>query len=137
MEIKIDNIVSYEDLIGDAENVLRKVNDNGKIVLVKDNRPAYVIVKYSVDQEPYIKEASRERPRRTLQEAMKMVLLETNDNQMHAAELADIIFERRLYIKKDGGKARYNQIRARSGHYPDLFEALPGNIIKLKEGIKE
>ena len=51
---------------------------------------------------------------------------------MHAAELADEIYRRRLYLKKDGSKAEYTQIRARCGHYPDMFEALPGNYIKLK-----
>jgi antitoxin Phd len=51
---------------------------------------------------------------------------------MHAAELAYEIYKRRLYLKKDGSKAEYTQIRARCGHYPDMFEALPGNYIKLK-----
>jgi antitoxin Phd len=56
---------------------------------------------------------------------------------MHAAELADEIYKRRLYLKKDGSKAEYTQIRARCGHYPDMFEALPGNFIKLKEDYKK
>lgn len=65
---------------------------------------------------------------------MKLVLLATKDKIMHAADLADEIYKRRLYLKKNGEKAQYNQIRARCGHYPDLFEALPGNFIKLREG---
>lgn len=55
---------------------------------------------------------------------------------MHAAALADEIYNRRLYLQKNGNKAQYSQIRARCGHYPDLFEALPGNYIKLKDGVK-
>jgi antitoxin Phd len=51
---------------------------------------------------------------------------------MHASELADEIYNRRLYLQKNGKKAQYTQIRARCGHYPDLFEALSGNVIKLK-----
>ncbi len=39
-----------------------------------------------------------------------------------------------LYLQKNGKKAQYAQIRARCVHYPELFEALPGNYIKLKEG---
>lgn len=37
------------------------------------------------------------------------------------------------WIKENGEKAKANQMRARCGHYPEMFEALPGNYIKLKE----
>ena len=74
-----------------------------------------------------------EMPNYTLHEAMRIVLSEAENKTMHAAELADEIYKRRLYLKKDGSKAEYTQIRARCGHYPDMFEALPGNYIKLKE----
>ena len=74
----------------------------------------------------------QEMPNYTLHEAMKIVLSEAENKTMHAAELADEIYRRRLYLKKDGSKAEYTQIRARCGHYPDMFEALPGNYIKLK-----
>lgn len=67
---------------------------------------------------------------------MKIVLSEAENKTMHASKLADEIYERRLYLQKNGNKAQYTQIRARCGHYPDMFEALPGNYIKLKEGIK-
>ncbi|WP_242826525.1 hypothetical protein [Caldisalinibacter kiritimatiensis] len=72
----------------------------------------------------------------TLHEAMKIVLSEAENKTMHASELADEIYRRRLYLKKDGSKAQYTQIRARCGHYSELFEALPGNYIKLKEGVE-
>lgn len=68
----------------------------------------------------------------TLQEVMKIVLSEAENKTMHASKLADEIYERRLYLQKNGNKAQYTQIRARCGHYPDMFEALPGNYIKLK-----
>lgn len=55
---------------------------------------------------------------------------------MHASKLADEIYERKLYLQKNGNKAKYTQTRARCGHYPDIFEALPGNYIRLKEGTK-
>lgn len=64
---------------------------------------------------------------------MKIVLSEAENKTMHASKLADEIYERRLYLQKNGSKAQYTQIRARCGHYPDMFEALPGNYIKLKE----
>jgi antitoxin Phd len=68
----------------------------------------------------------------TLQKAMKIVLSEAEHKTMHASELADEIYRRRLYLQKNGKKAQYTQIRARCGHYLDMFEALPGNYIKLK-----
>lgn len=68
----------------------------------------------------------------TLHEAMKLVLAEQPERTMHAASLAEMIYARRLYVQRDGGMARPNQIRARCGHYVDLFEVLPGNLIKLR-----
>lgn len=73
----------------------------------------------------------------TLQEAMKIVLSEVENKTMHASELADEIYKRRFYLQKNGKKAQYTQIRARCGHYPELFEALPGNYIKLKESVEQ
>ncbi|MGB4184655.1 MAG: hypothetical protein WBI88_01250 [Caldicoprobacterales bacterium] len=74
-----------------------------------------------------------EMPNYTLHEAMRIVFSEAENKTMHAAELADEIYKRRLYLKKDGSKAEYTQIRARCGHYPYMFEALPGNLIRLKD----
>ncbi|KAF0194037.1 MAG: hypothetical protein FD169_2083 [Bacillota bacterium] len=68
----------------------------------------------------------------TLHEAMRLVLDEQPENTMHAADLAELVYARKLYVQRDGGMARPNQIRARSGHYGDLFEVLPGNFIKLR-----
>ena len=68
----------------------------------------------------------------TLQEAMKIVLSEATNQTLHASELADIIYDRRLYVQKNGEKAKANQMRARCGHYPEMFEALPRNYIRLK-----
>ena len=68
----------------------------------------------------------------TLQEAMKIVLSEAANQTLHASELADIIYDRKLYVQKNGEKAKANQMRARCGNYPEMFEALPGNYIRLK-----
>lgn len=71
-----------------------------------------------------------------LQEAMRIVLSEAENHTLHASELTDIIYDRKLYIQKNGEKAKANQMRARCDHYPDMFEALPGDYIKLKRGAK-
>lgn len=137
MEVKLESLVPYEKIKIDADSVFQNVEKNGKVVLLKDNQPVYIILKYEATMGSIEKEVHMETPKYTLQEAMKIVLLEVEDYTMHAADLADVIFNRGLYRQKNGGKAQYNQIRARCGHYPEMFEALPGNIIKLKEGVAE
>ena len=111
------------------------VEKNGKVVLLKNNKPAYIILKYDT-QTIEVDMVSGKLINITLQEAMKVVLSEAENKTMHASKIADEIYERRLYLQKNGNKAQYTQIRARCGHYPEMFEALPGNIIKLKESIK-
>ncbi len=135
MDIKIDSLISFDTLRTDLEHVFSVVEKNGKVVLLKDNKPAYILLKYDT-QAIEVDTVPDKQFNYTLQEAMKIVLSEAENKTIHASKLADEIYERRLYLQKNGNKAQYTQIRARCGHYPDMFEALPGNYIKLKEGIK-
>lgn len=135
MDIKIDSLIPFDTLRTDLEHVFYVVEKNGKVVLLKDNKPAYILMKYDT-QTIEVDTVPDKQINYTLQEAMKIVLSEAENKTMHASKLADEIYERRLYLQKNGNKAQYTQIRARCGHYPDMFEALPGNYIKLKEGIK-
>lgn len=132
MDIKIDSLIPFDTLQTDLEQVFCIVEKNGKVVLLKDNKPAYILMKYDtqvieVDTEP------DKQINYTLHEAMRIVLSEAENKTMHASKLADEIFERRLYLQKNGKKAQYTQIRARCGHYSDMFEALPGNYIRFME----
>lgn len=132
MDIKIDSLIPFDTLCTDLEHVFSVVEKNGKVVLLKDNKPVYIVLKYDT-QTIEVDNAADKQINYTLQEAMKIVLSEAEKKTMHASKLADKIYERRLYFQKNGNKAQYTQIRARCGHYPDMFEALPGNYIKLKE----
>ena len=132
MEVSLDSLIPFEKINTDADSVFEIVEKNGKVVLLRDNKPLYIIMKYDAAVDSIKRAANIETSKYTLQEAMRIVLSEAVDNTMHAAALADEIFNRRLYLQKNGGKAEYNQIRARCGHYPDMFEALPGNFVKLK-----
>ena len=136
MEVKLDSIISYEKIKTDVDAVFLAVERNGKVVLLKDNQPAYLIVKYEANMSGNESTERGAGSNHTLQEAMQIVLSETESKMMPAAALADEIYRRRLYLQKDGSKAKYNQIRARCSHYPNLFEAQPKNIIKLKERTK-
>jgi len=133
MDIRIDSLIPFDSLKNNIDHVFSVVEKNGKVVLLKDNKPVYIVLKYDENNLTDVGISMSEMPNYTLHEAMRIVLSEAENKTMHAAELADEIYKRRLYLKKDGSKAEYTQIRARCGHYPDMFEALPGNYIKLKE----
>lgn len=133
MDIKIDSLIPFDTMRTDLEHVFSVVEKNGKVVLLKDNKPAYILLKYDT-QAIKVDIVPDKQIYYTLHEAMKIVLSEAENKTIHASKLADEIYERRLYLQKNGDKAQYTQIRARCGHYPDMFEALPGNYIKLKEG---
>jgi len=130
LDVKIDSLVPYHVLQTDPERVFATVEKNGIAVLLKDNKPAYIVLKYKTHGDKPVLPGKRTL---TLHEAMKIVLSEAPDRTMHAAKLADEIYERKLYVQRNGGKASYMQIRARCTHYKHLFEALPGNRIRLKE----
>jgi antitoxin Phd len=132
MKVSLDSLIPYEKLKNSLSEVLDLVEEKGHVVILKNNEPAFIISDYKSgllikDEQPNIKRSDY-----TLQEAMKIVLMEQEDQQLHAAKLADEIYKRGLYYKKNGEKAQYNQIRARANHYPELFKPLAGNIIKLK-----
>lgn len=133
MSINLEALISYDRIVESPEDVFGLVDVQGQVVLLRNNTPAYIILRADNVKE-ILKSSENETPTKpslTLHEAMRLVLSEVEGHQMHAADLADEIYRRGLYKKKDGSKAGYNQIRARCGHY-DMFDALPGNIIKLK-----
>jgi len=132
MQVKIDSLISLDELRTNLDQVFSVVDKNGKALLIKDNKPTYILIKYEENSSMSPDIGMRETPKYTLHEAMKIVLSEAENRTMHASELADEIYRRRLYVKKDGSKAHYIQIRARCGHYPEWFETLPGNYIRLK-----
>ena len=135
MDIRIDSLIPFDSLKTNIDHVFSVVDKNGKVVLLKDNKPVYIVLKYDAEGID-VENIPDKHANYTLQEAMKIVLSEVDNKTMHASELADEIYKRRLYMQKNGKKAQYTQIRARCGHYPELFEALPGNYIKLKEGVE-
>jgi len=135
MDIRIDSLIPFDSLKTNIDHVFSVVDKNGKVVLLKDNKPVYIVLKYDENNLTDAGIGMQEMPNYTLHEAMRIVLSEAENKTMHAAELADEIYKRRLYLKKDGSKAEYTQIRARCGHYPDMFEALPGNLIRLKDKV--
>lgn len=82
----------------------------------------------------HAEEASAERatpasPPTTLHEAMVEVLKDCQGGMMRANDLAAEINRRRLYRMRDGRPVEAQQIHARVGNYPHLFEK-EGTFIK-------
>ena len=46
MDVKIDSLIPFDTLRTDLEHVFTVVEKNGKVVLLKDNKPAYIVLKY-------------------------------------------------------------------------------------------
>jgi antitoxin Phd len=132
--VEYETLIPVSKLVENPKYVLEIVDKFGHAVLLDNNAPAYVVSKPGLLPEITQTTGGTEKmPRYYLQDAMRIVLEEADGHQMHAADLADAVYNRRLYLQRDGGKATYNQMRARVGHYPEMFEALPGNIIRLRE----
>ncbi len=99
MDIKIDSLVPFDTLCTDLEQVFSVVEKNGKVVLLKDNKPVYIVLRYDI-QTIEVDTVPDKLINYTLQEAMKIVLSEADNKTMHASKLADEIYERRLYLQK-------------------------------------
>ena len=93
MDIKIDSLIPFDTLQTDLEHVFSVVEKNGKVILLKDNKPAYIILKH----DSYVVDANitSESENLTLHEAMKVVLSKADNYTMHASILADEIYDRR------------------------------------------
>lgn len=70
----------------------------------------------------------------TLHKAMRQVLEEHNGDWMTVHELAQEIYGRELYQRKDRGVIPPGQVRARAARYQDLFEGTVdgSNRIRLR-----
>ncbi|MDR1516093.1 MAG: hypothetical protein LBS45_10375 [Synergistaceae bacterium] len=127
MNTNLEDLVSMEQFLDNPNVVLQKVDKNGQAVILYKNSPAYVISKPN-----FIASAiSANKTNLKLHEAMEIVLKDAPTNTMHATDLADEIYKRGLYFKKNGTKAEYTQISARANKYRDWFENVGGNQIKL------
>lgn len=132
MDFNLKTLIPLEEMKSSPDDVFAVVDECGQAILLKDNLPAYIITRADIHQKNADSGKEITQTPYTLHDAMCMVLAEAPGNQMHASDLADAIFNQQLYFQKSGEKADYNQIRARVNHYKDMFEALPGNVIRLR-----
>lgn len=64
----------------------------------------------------------------TLHAAMERVLEDFLEGGLTAGRIAHIINEKKMYRTRDGRPVESNQIHARVGHYPEIFEKRDGRI---------
>jgi len=127
MDVKIDSLIPFDSLRTDLEHVFSVAEKNGKVVLLKDNKPAYIVLKY--DAEGIVTENITEKHANyTLQEAMKIVLSEADNKTMHASELADEIYKRRLYLQKMGRKHSIHRLERGVGIIQNYLRPSPVTI---------
>ena len=133
MKIDLRSLINVEKLTTDFEYVEHTIKEYGEAVILMDNKPKYVILEY-IEKEDL---PQYRKNKLNLWDAMIIILSEQPQKKMHASEIAIAIDKRGLYFMKDGSSVKSMQIRARAGHKPEIFEALPGNFIKLKDGYEK
>ncbi|MDD4699147.1 MAG: hypothetical protein PHV07_02675 [Oscillospiraceae bacterium] len=67
-----------------------------------------------------------------LHEAMLIVLQNAPNKKMRYTDLADEIWERKLYTRQDGNKATSGQIYLRARNYNKLFEIVDKHYIVIR-----
>lgn len=155
MEVRIDSLMSYEEFLENPTTAVDKVECLGEVIIIKDNELAYRITKIesekirgSVDTNSATRNENNQEMTNgnihhvgttgvgqrslTLREAVIEVLNRYNGGPIHVSEIADILYDEKLYLKRDGGKAHYTQVRAMCGYYSDDFLTMPGNKVKLR-----
>ena len=71
----------------------------------------------------------------TLHKAIRIILEESENRINTTTFISDEINKRELYRKKDGSRVKPFQIYLRADNYPDLFDVIDRNTIKLKKDI--
>lgn len=126
---------------------MEAVEEEGLLIIERYKKPVYVVMKYELYEplETFFnrKKKSNEidkgaragmqkQSKRTLHEAMCMVLETAPNKTMRYNELAERIWDERLYAKRDGGKASAGQILLRAKNYENLFEIIDNIYIVQK-----
>ncbi len=75
VDIKIDSLIPFDSLKTNIDHVFSVVDKNGKVVLLKDNKPVYIVLKYDENNLADAGIGMQEMPNYTLHEAMKLFYL--------------------------------------------------------------
>ena len=126
--MELDSFFSVE-LFMDVDWFLREVDMRDEAIIIKDNRPAYRVVRIGSEADRRARALAVRRV--DLWEAMETVLRAFPDCSAHAKRIAEEINARGLYCTRSGSPVDAVQIRSRAERRPETFECLKGNIIRL------
>jgi multidrug resistance efflux pump len=70
--------------------------------------------------------------RRTLHQALELILSENGNDWMTVSALAKAVNERGLYVKRDGSAVEVNQVHARTHNYEGKFEKDPADRSRVR-----
>jgi peptidoglycan hydrolase CwlO-like protein len=116
---------AIESALADAEQELAELNDR------RAELEAVIARARSVLADDVPAAAMLPERRRTLHEAMALVLREQQNRWMTVHELADAVNRRALYEKRDRSAVDPSQIHARANKYPHIFEK-NGSSVRLR-----
>ncbi len=123
-----DAIVGRKTLQENLDLVIEKIRTYGEVLVIGDNEKE--VLKVSFFNMGEVK-----RPKAkcvTLVEALERVLTVAPEDAVHVDQIVNDIASANLYFKKDGSLVKREDVRATAQNYPQKFECLKGNRIRLK-----
>ena len=123
-----DAIVGEKTRSENFELVKDKLKTHGEVIVIgEDEKQVYKVT--------YLNTGEKKRPKakcKTLVEAIERVLAFASRNTLHVDQIVKEIENGKLYYKRDGSVAKREDVRATAQNYPQKFECLKGNNIRLK-----
>jgi hypothetical protein len=124
----------------DLDEALREAQPAIRLALAQAERELKELAVRRTELEALIARAKaalgEQRPptqeRRTLHEALELILSDNGNKWMSVSELARAVNERGLYAKRDGSPVEVNQIHARTHNYDKKFEKDPTDRSRVR-----
>jgi HB1, ASXL, restriction endonuclease HTH domain len=128
--------------VPDLDQALRSAQPAIREALAQAERELDILVSRRVELEALIARAKAAlgdqvepvQTRRTLHDALKLILSENNNEWMEVRDLTRIVNERTLYTKRDASPVEANQIHARTKNYDSIFEKSRSRV-RLRTGV--
>lgn len=129
MSHSINTIIGEDALKEHFDLVKEKLKTYGEVIVIgNDGEKVYKIT--------YLKMSEIKRPKAkcaTLVEAIEVALKYAPEDAVHVDQIVMDIDYGKLYYKKDGSLVKREDVRATAQNYPQKFECLKGNYIRLKK----
>ena len=122
----LDRLITENDLKNNFDMVKERLKIYEELIVIDEGTPAYKLTNLKLS------EIVRSKAKCATQvEAIERVLSVEPGNTLHVDQMVKDIEWGNLYFKKDGSRAKREDVRATAQNYPDKFECLKGNNIRL------